>query len=284
MYSCKFISENGTVFLLDTTNNIVFDIDGLSGISVNHTMSQGALQIGESISTKSVGSKSLAVTGVIFKNIAETKKQMRRVFAPFATGKLIFNNEYFINVSVKDAPTFSPIANRGNFTMRLLAPYPFFKKMETKTSLIGGVVKKFRFPINYSTPHKFAERSNIRYINVYNDSDVETDFNLSIQTDSVSNNPYITNLNTFETLKINRTIYQGEKIEVYRNADGVLEVVLIDENGNAENIFADLDEKSDLFVMHVGDNLILSSDDDGGTTLTTYITFNEIVVGVFDES
>lgn len=284
MYRCKFISENGTVFLLDTTNNISFDADGLSGISVNHTMSQGALQIGESISSKSVGSKILTVKGVIFKNIAETKKQMRKVFAPFATGKLIFNNEYFINVSIKDAPTFSPIATRGNFTMRLLAPYPFFKKMETKTSLIGGVVKKFRFPINYSTPHKFAERSNIRYINIYNDSDVETDFRLSIQTDSVSNNPYVTNLNTFETLKINRTIYQGEKIEVYRNADGVLEVVLIDENGNAENIFADLDEKSDLFVMHVGDNLILSSDDDGDTTLTTYITFNEIVVGVFDES
>ena len=284
MYSCKFISENGTVFLLDTTNNIVFDIDGLSGISVNHTMSQGALQIGESISTKSVGSKSLTVTGVIFKNIAETKKQMRKVFAPFVTGKLIFNNEYFINVSVKDAPTFSPIANRGNFTMRLIAPYPFFKKMETKTNLIGGVAKKFRFPINYSTPHKFAERSNIRYINVYNDSDMETDFKLSIQTDSVSNNPYITNLNTFETLKINRTIYQGEKIEVYRNIDGVLEVDLVDENGNITNIFADLDEKSDLFVMHVGDNLILSSDDDGGTTLTTYITFNEIFAGVFDES
>ena len=283
MYRCKFISENGTVFLLDTTNNISFDADGLSGISVNHTMSQGALQIGESISTKSVGSKSLTVTGVIFKNIAETKKQLRKVFAPFVTGKLLFNYDYFIYVSVKDAPTFSPIANRGNFTMRLIAPYPFFKKMETKTNLIGGVAKKFRFPINYSTPHKFAERSNVRYINVYNDSDVETDFKLTIQTDSVSVNPYITNLNTFETLKINRTIYQDEKIEVSRNADGVLEVGLIN-NGNYTNIFADLDEESDLFVMHVGDNLILSSDDDGGTTLTTYITFNEIVVGVFDES
>lgn len=283
MYSCKFISDNGTVFLLGTANNIVFDIDGLSGISVNHTMSQGALQIGESISTKSVGSKILTVKGVIFKNIAEVKKQMRKTFAPFVTGKLIFNNEYFINVSVKDAPTFSPIANRGNFTMRLIAPYPFFKKMETKTNLIGGVVKTFRFPINYSTPHKFAERSNIRYINVYNNSDVETDFKLTIQTDSISVNPYITNLNTFETLKINRTIYQGEKIEVSRNADGVLEVGLIN-NGNYTNIFADLDEESDLFVMHVGDNLILSSDDDGGATLTTYITFNEIVVGVFDES
>lgn len=284
MYNCEFIADNGTGFLLGTANNIVFDIEGLSGISVDHTMSQGALQVGESISTKTVGSKSLTVTGVIFKNIAEVKRQMRKAFAPFVTGKLIFNDEYFINVSVKDVPTFSPIANRGNFSMRLLAPYPFFKKMDTKTSLIGGVVKKFRFPINYSTPHKFAERSNIRYINIYNDSDVETDFRLSIQTDSVSNNPYVTNLNTFETLKINRTIYQGEKIEVYRNADGVLEVVLINENGNTENIFANLDETSDLFTMHVGDNLILSSDDGGGTTLTTYITFNEIVTGVFDES
>ena len=284
MYSCKFVSDNGTVFLFDTTNNIAFDIDGLSGIPVKHTMSQGALQIGESISTKSVGSKSLTVTGVIFKNIAETKKQMRKVFAPFVTGTLFYKDKYFINVSVKDAPTFSPIANRGNFTMRLIAPYPFFKKIETKTNLIGGVVKKFRFPINYSTPHKFAERSNLRYINVYNDSDVETDFKLTIQTDSVSVNPYITNLNTFETLKINRTIYQGEKIEISRNADGVLEVGLIDDDGNYIDIFADLDETSNLFVMHIGDNLILSSDDDGGTTLTTYITFNEIVVGVFDES
>lgn len=284
MYNAQFVGTDSGVFVFDTTNNLVFDIEGLSGIDIDHTMSQGAGQIGETISVKSVGSKILTVSGVIFKNIADTKTQMRRVLAPLAEGRLIFNNEYYIDVSVKEAPTFSPLADRGNFTLRLLAPYPFFKKTAESNLNIGGITKAFQFPVNYSRPHIFATRSAALYANIYNGGDVESDFKLILSTNSISENPMISNLKTFETLKINRTLTQGESVSVYRDGGGILRVVLTNASGRQENIFSDLDEASNLFTLHPGDNLIARSDDAGGTNLIVNMTFNEPVVGVYDET
>lgn len=287
MYKAKFVDNEGNTFLLDEANGIIFDIEGLSGISVDYAKAQGVQQIGETILTASVGSKTLTITGFIFENITEKKKRMRKVFAPFVSGKLIFNEKYYINVSVKDAPTFSPAVNNGKFYMQLLAPYPFFRFISETVSTLGKPVKSFSFPINYSETHIFATRSTERYINIINDGDMESDFTVYISSTSVSENPTLTNLKTFEFLKINRTISEGETIKIYRDNDGILNVVLIGEGGIEEDVFSDLDEGSNLFTLHRGDNVWgASAEADGDIiyNLNTTVTFNPVAVGVFNEA
>ena len=287
MYKAKFVDAQNNVFLFDVANGIVFDIEGLSGISVDHTMAQGVQQIGETVSVRSVGSKSLTVTGVIYRNIVSTKRRMRNIFAPFVSGRLIFNDKYYLDVSVKDTPSMSPEVDRGTFTMQLLAPYPFFKMVEESVVRLGGAVKLFRFPINYTDTHTFADRGAERYVNVINNGDVDSDFVMTISTTSVSQNPRITNLNTLEFLQINRTLYEGEQIKIWRDENGVLMVSLIDEDGGDTDVFSDLDENSNLFALHRGDNVLgASAQIDGETVynLMVLVSFNPAVVGVFDEN
>lgn len=281
MYNCKFVSSNGNVFVFGIANNNVFDLEGVSGIPVNLGTSQGFSQVGETVETKSVKGKNLTVKGVIFKNIATTKNALKNIFSAFSSGKLYFEDKYYIDVEIAETPTISPIKNNGAFMVRLFAPFPFFKKVEESTYNIGLIVPKFRFPVNYSTPHKFGDKSSQKYINIINNGDLQTSFRIDLTTSATSNNITITNLQTFEFLKLNGTLNVGEKISVYRTSKNQLKAELIAGDVTTD-IAGWIDDDSSLEELAVGDNLILATDDEGGDSLTVQITFNEVVSAVYE--
>lgn len=281
MYQVKFEKDNGEIFLLGTGNNIVFDIDGLSGIGVDLGTSQGFSQIGESVDTQSVGGKSLTVKGVIYRNLADGKKRLIKAFAPFSSGKLIFDDKYYIYVYVKESPVVAPTKKGGAFMFRLFAPFPFFKEFAENTFYIGVISPAFMFPINYETPHYFGTKSNERYVNVVNNGDLKTSYRLDISTEATSTDIVITNIETFEFLKLNGTLNAGERISIYRDNNNQLKAELY--NGSViTDIISWIDEESTLYELAVGDNLILASDDNGGDNLTAQITFNSVVGGVYE--
>ena len=281
MYSVKFEKDNGEVFLLGTNNNIVFDVDGLSGIGIDLGTSQGFSQIGETVDTQSVGGKTLTVKGVIYKNLADGKKQLIKAFAPFAKGRLIFNNKYYVYVYVKESPVVAPTKKGGAFMFSLFAPFPFWKEIAESTFYIGAITPMFMFPVNYETPHIFGMKSAARYINVVNNGDLQTSYRLDITTEATSSNITLTNLETFDFLKLNGTLNAGERISIYRDNNNQLKAVLYD--GSVEtDIISWIDEESTLYEMAVGDNLILANDDDGGANLTAQLTFNSVVGGVYE--
>lgn len=281
MYSVKFEKDNGEVFLLGTNNNIVFDVDGLSGIGIDLGTSQGFSQIGETVDTQSVGGKKLNVKGVIYKNLADGKKRLIKAFAPFAKGRLIFNNKYYVYVYVKESPVVAPTKKGGAFMFSLFAPFPFWKEIAESTFYIGAITPMFSFPVNYETPHIFGMKSPARYVNVVNNGDLQTSYRLDITTEATSSNITLTNLETFEFLKLNGTLNAGERISIYRDNNNQLKAVLYD--GSVEtDIISWIDEESTLYEMAVGDNLILANDDDGGANLTAQLTFNSVVGGVYE--
>ena len=50
----------------------------------------------------------------------------------------------------------------------------------------------------------------------------------------------------------------------------------------SSDVISWIDESSDLFELDVGDNLISATDDDGGASLTAKITYNPVVVAVYE--
>lgn len=286
MYNRKFVSDTtSNTFLFSPDNFTVFDIEGLSGLSVDISETQGAGQIGTAVATQAVGSKYLTVTGFIYNNEPSIKRTMRKVFAPFESGKLYFNDGMYIGVVVADIPTFSPVKNNGSFSMRLLCPYPFWKKAEQSLYTIGEVTPMFRFPVRFEEGKTFrlGSRSNVRQINCINNGDMETDYELLISADGESKNPTITNVNTFEKLKFNYTLQSGEKIKLYRDTYGIIRCVKI-VGENETNIMGYLDESSNLFSLHIGDNILLVSDDtNNGANILAQIAWNDVVRGVFEE-
>lgn len=281
MYNVVFENDNGSKYYLGANGTTVFDIDLGSGVPVNIGTSQGVSQIGETMQSRTISGRTINAKGVVYGNVQERKKTMRKIISPLSCGRLVFDGKYYINVCVKNSPTFSPVKNDGRFTFQLFAPYPFFKSVNEKIEEIGAIKPLFSFPVNYATPHKFGEKSSTRYKNIYNDSDVSVPFSLHIQSSGTSANPVIANLKTLKTLKINGTLNAGDFIDIYRNNDNVLRAILTSDGVESDIIYW-IDETSDLFELDVGDNLISATDDGGGDSLSAKITYNPVVVAVYE--
>lgn len=281
MYSVVFEGDNGAKFLFGPDGNNVFDMDLGNGLSVSVGTSQGFSQVGETVESMSVGSRPIKVNGVIFKNIYEGKTRMRKIFAPFTWGRLIFNGTYYTRVCVKDSPTFSSVKDDGRFTMQFLAPFPYFYLISESNLLVGGIEPRFKFPVNYAEPHLFGVRSSNKFSNIYNEGDVEVPLQLHIQSFGDSVNPRITNLSTQEQLQLNGTLTIGETINIYRDKNNVLRAELTTYEGTVD-ILSWIDDSSDLFLLHVGDNLIGYDDDNGGMSLMVRFTYSPAVVAVYE--
>lgn len=282
MYNVIFETDNGQKYVFGKDGETVFDMDLGNGVSVDVGTSQGFSQVGETVESMTVGGRSITVRGAIFGNIQSRKKMMRKTFAPFVWGKLIFESKYYIRVCVKDTPTFSPIKNDGRFTMLLYAPFPFFYSVDDAHFNIGEIVPMFSFPVNYATPHKFGERGVEKYTNVYNSGDIAVPFNVYIETFGTSENPVIVNLDTQEYLKLNGTLTAGDVANIYRDSNNILRVEL-SSGGELVDILSWVDDGSSLFQLNPGDNIIAFDDDDGGNSLTVKFSFSPAVVAVYED-
>lgn len=282
MYSARFESDNGLVFVFGKNGGNVFDMDLGSGVSVDIGTSQGFSQIGETVETLAVNSRPIAVTGVLYRDIDNQKRNMRKIFAPFVAGKLIFEDGYYTRVYVQDPPSFSPVKQDGRFTMQLLAPFPYFYGQDEQSVQIGGIVPMFKFPVNYAEPHSFGKLSEGRFSTIYNDSDVKVPYGFQIIVNGTSTNPTVTNLLTFEFLKINGTFNAGDVINVYRDENNVLVANMTDNNGNVTDIISLIDDDSTLYELSVGDNLISINDDEGRVGMSAKVSFKSVVVALYE--
>ena len=281
MYKAKFIGENNNNFYFQPTNNVIYDIEGLSNLSVSLGTAQGFGQVGDTVQTASISGRNITIKGHIYNNFNDTKTAIRKAFPPFQRGKLIFEDEYYIYCYVKNTPEFSPVNNNGKFMLQLYAPYPMFRKLNKSIFYIGAVQPMFRFPVNYSEPHYFGVKSPAKYVNVYNDSDISIPYRVDFATTTTSENLKLTNIKTFEHLKLNGTISKGDKVSIYQDSDNQLRAELI-KNGEITDIISWIDEKSTLYELAIGDNLILASDDNEGRTLSAIISFDTAVGAVYE--
>lgn len=283
MYKIEFISDTGVKFLLGADNGIVFDADALSGLEVDLGTSQGFSQMGQTVETRSVSGAPLQITGKIFRNIPAIKAAMRRVFAPFRKGKLIFNGTHYLQVEVKSSPAISPIRDNGAFSLELFAPFPFWRSVQTSTYGIGVIEPLFSFPVTYSStePHEFGSRSSEKFTNIINDGDVPTAFSLSIRTTATSTNTTITNVLTGQFLRVTGTLNIGEVVEIARDSSGQLSATLT-ADGVTTDIISRVDDDSNLYELAVGDNIMLVSDDEASGALIVNINFDPAFGGVYE--
>ena len=80
MYNAKFIANDGGIFIFGADGSNVFDIDGLSGMTMSLTKSQTYSRVGENISSMATGGRTLTINGYIYGNISAVKRDMLRIF------------------------------------------------------------------------------------------------------------------------------------------------------------------------------------------------------------
>ena len=280
MYTAKFENSNGKIFYFGYKYGNIFDIDGLTGLDVSVSMSQGFNQVGETVENLSIGSNMLEITGRLLGEATESKRKMLSVFAPFQSGRLTFENKYFVDCVVKKTPLITVETKDPKFELVLTAPYPYWQKVTLNSFAVGDYAPAFSFPVNYATPHIFGIKNPSAFINCVNGGEVEAYYKLEFRSKTTTVNPQIINVETQEFLKLNTTVTSDDKFTVYRLGGRL--IVEKETSGVITDAFSVLDEDSDLMYMHVGNNLIKADADSGADQLITTITFNDAVVGVYE--
>lgn len=290
MLKAVFVSDSGKTFVLGTDGGVAFDMDVGQGVPVRIGTTQGFSEIGETVETKSVGSKTINVTGCIYGDVAKVKRSMTNVFSPLTSGRLTINGKYYCDVTVKSSPSFSTKKNDGRFTMQFLSAKPFFYSVNPVTSTLGYVTPLFSFPVTYSStePHKFGERSVAKYINMKNTGDVAVPFSVEAYAYGDVYGVLVKNVNTrkyleFTDVGLDPIMQSGDKLTIRRDEKGILRAE-IESNGATVDALHYLNLSSDLFLIDSGDNLITAEDSGGGDALFfTTISFSPAVWSVFEE-
>jgi hypothetical protein len=273
----------GETYDFGVSGSTVFDMDIGNGLSVDISTSQGFAQMGESVEGQNVSGRLINVKGVIYKDISNRRKVLRSVFSPFTNGRLTFDNGFYIDVYVKDTPTFSPVKNDGRFTMLLYAPFPFFSKADSGSVEFGELIPGFSFPVNYAEPHTFGIKKKTTVENIINDGDVPVSFNVTFETTGRATNTTITDLDTGEFLRIQGNLLSGQKIVLNRTTEGVLKAVLIN-GAKTTNIINRVDENSTLDKLKKGVNRLRITDDYGdGEMLIADFTYNTAVTSIYED-
>ena len=281
VYNAKFISNDGGIFVFGADGSNVFDIDGLSGMTMTLTKSQTYSRVGENVSSKATGGRMLTINGRIYNNISSVKSSMLRTFGAFTAGKLIFNDKYYIPAIVKDTPTVSPKRNDGAFMLRLFAPDPYFRDMRTQYVEFSSTTANFTFPFTLSEKtFVLGSVSPTMTANAHNDGDAPTAYTLAITALQTITNPRLSCGNKYIAFAM--TLAENDELIVWRDDDGSFHADWHQTGGDKViDAVQYLDDGSTLFELGVGDNNLVASNQ-GGVTMGVVVSFNSPFSGVYE--
>ena len=280
MYDLKFESNTtGKVLFLNYENDIIVSrVEGATGTSVSLGLSQGYKQVGQSVIASTVGGMTLTIRGKILDANTQKKQDLLKTFAPFSTGRLWWDNKYFVDVEVKDSPTITQ-ERHSVFSFRLFSQSPFWSNGTLSSFTSGISTAQFSFPIKYSSPHNFGSKDFSKEYNVYNSGSVDTVFELKIWGTEPVKNPKITNKKTGEFLRFIGDIETGELLTMRQTAKAIY-ITKTAVDGTETNEFSMLDDESSLFRLKIGDNVLTNEAEEGIYSMVSKISFYPLESGV----
>ena len=281
VYNAKFISNDGGIFVFGADGSNVFDIDGLSGMTMTLTKSQTYSRVGENVSSKATGGRTLTINGRIYNNISSVKSSMLRTFGAFTAGKLIFDDKFYISAIVKDTPTVSPKRNDGAFMLRLFAPDPYFRDLKTQYVEFSSTTANFTFPFTLSEKtFVLGSVSPTMTANAYNDGDASTAYTLTITALQETTNPRLSCGNKYIAFAM--TLAENDELIIWRADDGSFHADWHQTGGDKViDAVQYLDDGSTLFELGVGDNNLVVSNKEG-VAMGVVVSFNSPFSGVYE--
>ena len=263
-YNLKYYSDNGKMINFAFPEGIVItDIKGLSATSVSRITSQGVYQVGTTVEDESVDGKTIVVSGQIVGDSTQKKRQIIDTIVPKTGATFVYNNEKEMRVNVSVSPETSRAKFDADFQFTLYAPYPYWRSIDKARVRIGGLLPRFKFPINYYDPitHKFGENVPTYFVDAENKGNVPAPFDLVFLAKQTVTNHRVTKVDTGEYIQLGEDIdgkryimTAGEKAEVKMIGDKLQ--VDSTRGGVTTDIIDKLAYYSTPFELDVGENLL----------------------------
>jgi hypothetical protein len=272
----KYVNENGDTLIFEYAHGYLINKpSGIDTVSVSLSEAQGINQVGSTVQSKAVQSRPVTISGIIVgDDQAERKSALMSIVRPDLSGRL-YADDYYLSVHVTATPTVEPRAELAHFQFSVTAPYPYWQKDNSASQVLSGVQSRFKFPWNISKSYSFGALIETLFMNINNNGQLPVPFTATFYAKDEVVNPKISNVQTGDTLIINKTMAAGERVVVEITHERTNVTSSVD-----GNIRGALDLDSTLFRLGVGDNILKPEADSGLKQLEVRIDFATEIVGV----
>lgn len=283
--------------LINTVNNKEIDFDGenillsereSSGIDADHSLSSGNYN-GAMYMGGRLRERNMSLIGCL--NISPSRFQVEKrklcsIINPLHLVRVI-NESYTIEGYPVSTVKFAyndeeNITGLYKFVIDIVCPDPYWKDITKNKSEIALWKGMFHFPL--LIPKQKGIIMGLKQpsliVNVYNKGHVETGMMIEFRAKGTLSNPSLFNVNTRESIKINKSMVAGEVIKVNTNyGEKRIENIL---NGVTTNILnlIDLGGGDTFLQLDVGDNLLRYDADINPSNLEINIYFSPKYLGV----
>ena len=278
MFDAVFTTSDGQSFAFGYAAGVLWSCAPLGDLPVDLETSQGYQQVGATVESRSISGVTRTITGRILRNADYCKRQLRDIFAPSVTGRLTVAGKYYCDAEVQRCPAISAALRWPTFSFQLYCPNPYWHSVTETLAATIRVTPVFRLPACY-TSHQYGIREQASYIRILNDGLDTQNWKLSLTARGDVVNPGVINPETGESLRFVTTLQDGDELQVYRE-NGQLRVEQVIDGKNYD-VFAVLDESSDLWTVYHGAQAWQRTADSGDSwlflSLTMHATFTTII-------
>lgn len=281
----------GVVLELDkfTTPYYVLDSVDWGNVEGTHHSYKYVNQIGVTVTDTSLGTRELEIVGWVLADtemqMSERKSLLNNFVNPQQPIELTYN-KYQLKFLPNSSIGYGTQSKENNeimckFKIEGLAADPLFK--DDKENRVSAATTKGLFSLPLVIGKKPADTKNklptvmfgLRepniLVSVYNHGTVSTGMRIVFKATGTLSNPSLINVYTQEYFKINKTMLDGEVIEVVTTTGE--KKVVSNVNGVQSNCFKYKDLDSTWLQLGVGDNVFRYNADDGIDNLEVYIYF-----------
>ena len=278
MFDAVFTTSDGQSFAFGYAAGVLWSCAPLGDLPVDLETSQGYQQVGATVESRSISGVTRTITGRILRNTDYCKRQLRDIFAPSVTGRLTVAGKYYCDAEVQRCPAISAALRWPTFGFQLYCPNPYWHSVTETLAATIKVTPVFRLPACY-TSHQYGIREQASYIRILNDGLDTQNWKLSLTARGDVVNPGVINPETGESLRFVTTLQDGDELQVYRE-NGQLRVEQVIDGKNYD-VFAVLDESSDLWTVYHGAQAWQRTADSGDSwlflSLTMHAAFTTII-------
>lgn len=274
-----------TLDMVSTPDFILKSVDWGTVTGTHHSY-RYVNQIGVSVTNTSLGTRDIMIEGWIVAQNEIHMTYLKGTLNAFINPQEeydLFYNKYVIRFKPDETVRYSIIFQENNdvfckFQIAGFAANPLFSETSEQALRFAETTPSFHFPLILSRDLQdkgvvFGKRLASLIANAYNGGTVSVGMKIVFKANGTLVNPRLINVNTLEEFKINKSMVDGEEIEINTNV-GKKGVKGRIGNNSFENYYMYKDIDSTWLQLEVGDNLFRYNADEGINNLDVFIYFN----------
>lgn len=265
---------------MDTADYLLYE-GGINwgNVGVTHNTLQYSRQVGKIISETVIGTRDVSISGWIIGDTIDEINKKKKLLSTISNPLddiIIEAGDWQIKCKPSSNVTYSKTYPENNevackFLLQFFCPYPLFESTKTYGRKMTEDEGMFKFPLVLpSTGVIMSTRKLTASSKIINTGSVEVGCEINLRALSTVNNPKIFNVNTGESLQINKRMVTGEEI-IITTTKGSRNIVGGIVGEPKTNYFSYLDFDSTWFQLPVGEsNFTYKTYDIIGEEDTTY--------------